>query len=90
MGAPIPRRAGTAGPLVVGGHDIGGAVAQHLAAHESRVEALVSMNSVLYDSWPVPAVARFRDSAVADAVTVEELLEARQTLKLPRVQDPPE
>jgi len=35
------------------------------------------MNSVLYDSWPVPAVERFRDQAVADAVTVEELLEAR-------------
>lgn len=66
-----------AGPLVVGGHDIGGAVAQHLAAHELRVEALVLMNSVLYDSWPVPAVERFRDPAVADAVTVEELLEAR-------------
>jgi len=54
-------------PPVVGGHDIGGAVAQDLAAHESRVEALVLMNSVLYDSWPVPAVAPFRDSAVADA-----------------------
>jgi len=27
-----------AGPFVVGGHDIGGAVEQHLAAHESRVE----------------------------------------------------
>lgn len=66
-----------AGPLVVGGHDIGGAVAQHLAANESRVRALVLMNSVLYDSWPVPAVERFGDPAVADAVTAEELLEAR-------------
>lgn len=68
---------GVAGPLVIGGHDIGGAVAQHLAAHEPRVTALVLMNSVLYDSWPVPAVEKFRDEAVADAVTVEELLEAR-------------
>lgn len=65
------------GPLTVGGHDIGGAVAQHLAATESSVERLILMNSVLYDSWPVPAVERFRDPAIADAVTVPELLAAR-------------
>jgi len=65
------------GPLTVGGHDIGGAVAQHLAATDPSVERLILMNSVLYASWPVPAVERFRDPAVADAVTVPELLEAR-------------
>ncbi len=63
--------------MTAGGHDIGGAVAQHLAATEPSVERLILMNSVLFDSWPVPAVARFRDPAVADAVTVPELLEAR-------------
>jgi len=65
------------GPLTVGGHDIGGAVAQHLAVTEPSVERLILMNSVLFDSWPVPAVERFRDPAVADSVTVPELLEAR-------------
>jgi hypothetical protein len=51
--------------------------AQHLAATDERVERLALMNSVLYDSWPVPAVKRFQDSEIADAVTVEELLQAR-------------
>ncbi len=69
--------AGVTGTLTVGGHDIGGAVVQHLAAFESSVVRLVLMNSVLYDSWPVPAVQRFRDPAIAEAVTVDELLAAR-------------
>lgn len=69
--------AGVTGPLTVGGHDIGGAVAQHLAAFQSSVVRLVLMNSVLYDSWPVPAVQRFRDPAIAEAITVDELLAAR-------------
>lgn len=68
---------GVPGPMTVGGHDIGGAVAQHLAAFDPSVKRLVLMNSVLYDSWPVPAVERFRDQAVADAITVDELLQAR-------------
>lgn len=68
---------GVEGPLTVGGHDIGRAVAQHLAAWSPSAERLVLINSVLYDSWPVPAVERFRDPSVADAVTVEELLGAR-------------
>ncbi len=72
------RARGLDGPLTVMGHDIGGAVAQHLAAHDPRVERLVLMNSVLFDSWPVPAVERFRDPAVAEGVTVEEVLAARR------------
>jgi pimeloyl-ACP methyl ester carboxylesterase len=68
---------GVTGPVTVAGHDIGGAVAQHLAAFQASVGQLVLMNSVLYDSWPVPAVERFRDPAVADAITVDELLQAR-------------
>ena len=68
---------GATGLVTVAGHDIGGAVAQHLAAFDPSVERLVLMNSVLYDSWPVPAVERFRDQAVADAITIDELLQAR-------------
>jgi len=33
---------GIAGPLVVGGHDIGGAVAQHLAAHARAARGALS------------------------------------------------
>ena len=69
--------AGVTGPLTLGGHDIGGAVAQHLAAFETSVVRLVLMNSVLYDSWPVAAVQRFRDPVIAEAVTVDDLLGAR-------------
>ncbi|MEU7558256.1 alpha/beta fold hydrolase [Streptomyces eurythermus] len=68
------------GPLRVAGHDIGGAVAQHLlAGGDAEVERMALVNSVSYDSWPVPAVARFRDPAVRAAVTPQELLDSRRT-----------
>ncbi|GAA2209208.1 alpha/beta hydrolase [Nonomuraea monospora] len=71
---------GVAGPLAVAGHDIGGAIAQHLlAGGVSKVGRLALVNAVTYDSWPVPAVARYRDPAVVAATTVEELLAARRT-----------
>ncbi|MFI0446843.1 alpha/beta fold hydrolase [Actinomadura sp. 6N118] len=70
---------GLADPLNVVGHDIGGAVAQHLLTGDQvEVARLGLVNSVTYDSWPVPAVARFRDPAVRAAVTQEELLAARR------------
>lgn len=61
------------------GHDIGGGIAQHVAATSGRVRRLVLMNSVMFDSWPVPAVERFRDPQVRAATGVEELLGARAT-----------
>ncbi len=67
------------GGFDVAAHDIGGGVAQHLAATSSRVRRMVLMNSVMFDSWPVPAVERFQDPAVREATGVEELLEARAT-----------
>ncbi|BAS11169.1 dihydrolipoyllysine-residue acetyltransferase component of acetoin cleaving system [Arthrobacter sp. Hiyo4] len=51
------------------GHDIGGRIAQHIAATSGRVNRLVLMNSVMFDSWPVPAVERFRDPEVRAATT---------------------
>jgi len=63
--------------FALAGHDIGGGVAQHIAATSGRVSRLLLMNSVMFDSWPVPAVERFRDPAVRAATTVEQLLEAR-------------
>ena len=71
---------GADGRIGVGGHDIGGAVAQQLVArHADRVERLALVNSVLYDSWPVPAVERFKDPDVRDSTTVADLLDARAT-----------
>jgi pimeloyl-ACP methyl ester carboxylesterase len=67
------------GPLAVAGHDIGGAVAQHLLAHDRpAVSRLALVNSVTYDSWPAPHVARLLDPAVAAATTAGEFLAARR------------
>jgi len=65
-------------PLLVAGHDIGGAIAQRLTA-TGHVERLALVNSVTYDSWPVPGVARFRDPDVVASTTTDELVAARRT-----------
>lgn len=84
--ATVPALAGTvlAAADVLGldefdlaGHDIGGGIAQHVAATSGRVRRLVLMNSVMFDSWPVPAVERFRDPQVREATGVQEMLQAR-------------
>jgi pimeloyl-ACP methyl ester carboxylesterase len=63
----------------VAAHDIGGGVAQHLAVHAGRrVRRMVLMNSVMFDSWPVPAVERFRDPQVRADTSVGDLVEARR------------
>ncbi|MGN7200793.1 alpha/beta fold hydrolase [Arthrobacter sp. SAFR-044] len=59
-------------------HDIGGGVAQQLAATSGRVRKMVLMNAVMFDSWPVPAVERFRDPKVRDNTSEEDLLGARR------------
>ncbi|WP_327665690.1 alpha/beta fold hydrolase [Streptomyces sp. NBC_00498] len=57
------------GPIALAGHDIGGAIAQHLLAHNMLdVSRLALVNSVLYDSWPAPHVAQFRDSDTGEGV----------------------
>lgn len=69
--------------FAVAAHDIGGGVAQHLAAHSGRVTRMVLINAVMFDSWPVPAVARFRDPAVRAATNPLDLLAARtKTMQL--------
>jgi pimeloyl-ACP methyl ester carboxylesterase len=37
------------------------------------------VNSVTYDSWPVPGVARYRDPEVVAATTTRELVAARRS-----------
>jgi pimeloyl-ACP methyl ester carboxylesterase len=54
-------------PIAVAGHDIGGAVAQHLLVHDLLpVRKLALVNSVTYDSWPAPHVARLLESSAED------------------------
>jgi pimeloyl-ACP methyl ester carboxylesterase len=70
---------GISGPVAVAGHDIGGAVAQHLLVHDLlEVPRLALVNSVTYDSWPVPGVARFRDPEVVAATVADEFVAARR------------
>ncbi|WGD52406.1 alpha/beta hydrolase [Bradyrhizobium sp. CB1650] len=70
---------GHKGPVVVAGHDIGGGVAQHLMlAGAVEVPRVAVVNGVMYDSWPVPGVARFRDPTVAAATTRDDILAARR------------
>jgi pimeloyl-ACP methyl ester carboxylesterase len=70
---------GHKGPVMVAGHDIGGGVAQHLMlAKEVEVPRAAVVNGIMYDSWPVPGVARFRDPAVAAATTRDDVLAARR------------
>jgi pimeloyl-ACP methyl ester carboxylesterase len=67
------------GPIAEAGHDIGGAVAQHLLVHDRlEVSRLALVNSVTYDSWPVPGVARFRNPAVVATTTAADILAARR------------
>ncbi|MFD6060279.1 alpha/beta fold hydrolase [Rhodococcus wratislaviensis] len=58
------------GRMAVAGHDIGGAIAQHLLVHDGLdVSRLALVNSVTYDSWPAPRVGRFRGPEVEGAMT---------------------
>jgi pimeloyl-ACP methyl ester carboxylesterase len=64
-------------PTAVVGHDIGGAIAQHLTVR-ATVARLALVNSVTYDSWPVPGVARFRNPEVVAATSTDEIVAARR------------
>jgi pimeloyl-ACP methyl ester carboxylesterase len=65
------------GPIGVAAHDIGGGIAQHMLVDgKVEINRLALVNAVMFDSWPAPTVARFRDPAVS--VTHEEILAARR------------
>ena len=69
------------GLFAVAGHDMRGAVDQHVVVPggEGRVSRLALVNSVLYDSWPVPALEQFRDDPeYARNITPDELVEQRR------------
>lgn len=54
------------------------ALAQQLAATSRRIRKMVLMNAVMFDSWPVPAVERFKDPEVRRNTTEADLLAARR------------
>ena len=49
---------------VVVGHDIGGGIAQLMSINDPiRVSRLVLIDTIAYDSWPVPEIERLKDPA---------------------------
>lgn len=69
---------GLEGPLNLAGHDIGGAIAQRLTVRGRHgVARLALLNSVSYDSWPVPGVGRFRNPEIVASITTGQLLAMR-------------
>ncbi|GGF07245.1 oxidoreductase [Aliidongia dinghuensis] len=66
-------------PVLLGGHDIGGGIAQQLFVDANLdIPRLALMNAVMYESWPAPTVLRFRDPDVAAATTPADILAARR------------
>src|SRR6266404_2993241 len=49
-----------------------------MLARTVEVPRVAVVNGIMYDSWPVPGVARFRDPAVAAATTRDDVLAARR------------
>lgn len=49
---------------IIGGHDLGGGVAQILAVRHSQLcSGLLLTNGIGYDSWPIPSVSAMKASA---------------------------
>lgn len=50
---------------ILAGHDLGGGVAQIVAVeHPERVSGLVFVNTISYDSWPIPPVKGLRAAGI--------------------------
>ncbi len=61
---------------VVVGHDIGGGIAQLIAINEpTRVSKLVLIDTIAYDSWPVPEIERLKDPAWDEIIKRLDLTE---------------
>ncbi len=65
------------------GHKGAAMIAGHVAQQmmlDGKIEVprLAVVNGIMYDSWPVPGVARFRDPATAAATTRDDVLAARR------------
>jgi len=75
MVARLMDRVGVPAATVVG-HDIGGAVAQVLAVdYTERVEGLVLVDSVAYDSWPSTSMCELGDpNLVGETDAIMEIL----------------
>ncbi len=59
----------------IAGHDIGGGVAQLMAVkHPEKVNAIVLIDSVCFDSWPIPEFAPLLEPGVEEKTTSDELV----------------
>lgn len=59
---------------IICGHDMGGGVAQIIATgHEDRVNKLVLLDTVCYDSWPIQPFAEFKERELRETLTPADL-----------------
>lgn len=66
------------------GHDIGGGVAQLMAVnYPERVRRLVLIDSVCFDSWPIPEFIKLQEEGIEDKMSFEEFLKMMREL-MPR------
>ena len=57
-------------------HDIGGGIGQLLAVnHAQRVRRQVLIDSVCFDSWPIPEFEKMLEPGVEESTSVEEFIE---------------
>ena len=54
-------------------HDVGGGVAQRIAAHTDRVDQLVLSNAVCFDAWPIELITNLGLPATIDSMSVQEV-----------------
>jgi pimeloyl-ACP methyl ester carboxylesterase len=58
----------------VAGHDIGGGIAQLIALENSQaITKLVLLDTIAYDSWPVPEIDRLKDPAWDEILATRDL-----------------
>ncbi|MBJ2137937.1 alpha/beta hydrolase [Paraglaciecola chathamensis] len=58
------------------GHDIGGGVAQLMAVkHPAKVNSIVLIDSVCFDSWPIPEFAPLLEPGVEEKTSPDELID---------------
>jgi len=70
-------------------HDIGGGIGQLMAVnHPERVRRQVLIDSVCFDSWPIPEFKQLLEPGVEEATSVEEFISTMRGFMPSGVHDP--
>lgn len=70
------------------GHDIGGGIAQLIAVnHPEKVRKLVLMDSICFDSWPIPEFEPLQEPGAESEMSLEDFLSMMKDFLPKGVQD---